>query len=299
MLEHCLHDVLARDYKAKIISAKTGLGYSNVTFKGSAGLKNVENIFKKINKDTFSKHKKLVLSEIWQKERNFFFLTSFMEYGCDSISDLNKIKKDFYKVSFEEFVSFCKESFSLELIKNLNDVEKIETENTPVNFAPKTQTLQKQLNDMTIVEHGWFIPVKNIAEAEVLSWFYFAFLKSLNKEMYEKGISYRVTGILHKPAGLQFFVNVSIVADKVTPIKLTPELGPKEFEKKRKDFIKDLEKNKIFNLEDAFCQKMDWGNYMTDEELISYIQKTPYSKWSNLFSEKSVKGKTKEVFSLP
>ena len=38
VLEHCIHDILIRDYEAKITSAKTGLGSSEVAFEPKKSL---------------------------------------------------------------------------------------------------------------------------------------------------------------------------------------------------------------------------------------------------------------------
>jgi len=292
VLEHCLHDILKEFYKAEILSAKTGLGYSNISFKQALKIESLEDFFDKINKKLFIKHQKLVLSEIWNKKRNYFTLSELIENGHRSKSSLNKAKKDFYNISYEMFKSFCKKRFKLKIAKNLKDIQNInfETEHRPeskLNF----NFPQKQLKKMSVIEYGWLFTVKNITEATVLSWFYDSFLDNIDKKLYQEGVSYDTEGILYKPLGNYLFVNISIIADKIAPIKFSPELNYEKFSKKKQGFIKELKKDKFFDLEDAFYQKMDWGNYMTKEERIAFIQKISHSKWSNKFDEKEAKQK--------
>lgn len=299
VLEHCLHDILIRDYNAEILSAKTGLGYSEVAFKTTREIKSLKNLSDKLDKDLFTKHQKLVLSEVWQKGRNFFILTDLLEYGCNSITDLHKIKKNFYNISYQEFISFCKKTFNLQLVKNFGDMQAIDIKTRKI-LKPKidSKSSKKQLENMSIIEYGWFVPIQNVAEGIVLKWFYENFLKNISKEVNYKGIAYYVDAILHKPCGNWLFVNISIVTDKIAPIKFSPKLNSKQFSERKQKFIKELKKNKVFDLKDAFYQKMDWGNYMTDEEIISHVQETPYSKWNEMFNENAIKYKVNFVANL-
>lgn len=298
VLEHCIHNIIKHNYGAKVFSAKTGLGYSEIVFSGGEKIKNIDDIFEKLNKNLFNKHKKLVLSESLHKKRNYFTMTELMENDCDSISKLDKIKKEFYNLSYKKFIIFCKKEFKLLLVKNLQDIKKIPIRSDSLNLLlNKNISPNKKLDWLSKIEYGWLIPVKNVAEAIVLSWFYKDFLQSTEKKLYNDGVSYDTNGMLYKPIGNCFFINLSIITDNVIPLKLNPTLSKSDFLKKQKELERSSKKIKKLDLVESFYQKMDWNNYMTNEEILSYIKKTPYSKWCTMFSEKASKQKISMIIS--
>lgn len=282
ILENCLYDVLREKHGIEPLETKTGSGYLHLVLNSPTRIEKPEDLIDEISKEVYEHHRNIFLSEESARlEYRQFLLSRLAEYGAADVSEVKKILADAAKVGHEDFQKKA-HSLELKLVEDMKDAAEI---------APRAVTLpelsQKKpaLKGYELVEYGWTLEIKNVAEAVMVSWLYGDFHDMTRFEFYRSGVTAYASGNLHKLPGQTLFVNMSLVVNQLPEFKLAAKSPANAFENKRREFLAKT-RPEDFGLVDAFYQMIDWGVRLDDKEFVNVLKKTSFEEAEKLFAEK-------------
>lgn len=279
--EDCIYDVVREKHGLQPLETKVGSGYAHMVLNGTSRIEDVSKLIDEITKEAYEHHRNLFVSEEMARiEYKQFLMTRLIENGEESVADLRDRLNDLSKLEFEKFIAEAKKAFEVKSVESMADVDGL----SPIEEEIKLPSFKKAaVKGYELFEYGWEIEVKNVAEAIVASWLYSDFHDLTRFDLYKKGKTGYASGLLHKIPGKRLLVNFSVVAGEDPALELKVMSPASLFEEKKKEFLSKV-KPEDFGLVDAFYQKVDWGERLSEKEFVNALKSATVEN-SKFFAE--------------